>query len=77
VLFNRRVVNPLKQLNQSALDISAGNFHQRGALIEGWDEMRQLGDRPSMSWWNSLNASNLERDKAEDNLLQLNQELEQ
>lgn len=75
VLFNRRVVNPLKHLNQSALDISAGNFHQR-VTVEGWDEMRQLGETFNVMV-ERLNASNLERDKAEDNLLQLNQELEQ
>ncbi|MCC8997665.1 MAG: response regulator [Nitrosomonas sp.] len=74
VLFHRRVVNPLKHLNQSALEISAGNLHQRVA-IEGWDEMRQLADTFNLMV-EQLNASDQERNKAEDNLLQLNQELE-
>lgn len=74
VLFHRRVVNPLKQLNQSALDISAGNLDQRVALI-GWDEMRQLAQTFNVMV-EQLNASDQERNKAEKNLLQLNQELE-
>ncbi|WP_297323777.1 ATP-binding protein [Nitrosomonas sp.] len=74
VLFNRRVVDPLKHLNQSALEISAGNLHQRAA-IEGWDEMRQLADTFN-NMVERLDASNQQRNKAEENLLQLNQELE-
>ena len=57
-LFNRRVVDPLKHLNQSALEISAGNLHQRAA-IEGWDEMRQLAQTFNLMV-ERLNASNLE-----------------
>ena len=58
VLFNRRVVTPLKHLNQSALEISAGNIHQRVA-IEGWDEMRQLGHTFNLMM-ERLHAGNLE-----------------
>lgn len=74
VLFNRRVVIPLKHLNQNALDISAGNFHQRVA-VEGWDEMKQLADTFNVMI-EQLNASDQKRNKAENNLLKLNQELE-
>lgn len=74
ILFNRRVVDPLKHLNRSALEISAGNLHQRVA-IEGWDEMRQLADTFNIMV-ERLNASDQERNKAEENLLYLNQELE-
>ena len=74
ILFNRRVVDPLKHLNRSALEISAGNLHQRVA-IEGWDEMRQLANTFN-TMVERLNASDQERNKAEENLLQLNQELE-
>ncbi|MEK7844905.1 MAG: PAS domain S-box protein, partial [Pseudomonadota bacterium] len=74
ILFNRRVVDPLKHLNRSALEISTGNLHQRVA-IEGWDEMKQLAHTFNMMV-ERLNASNQERSKAEKNLLQLNQELE-
>ncbi len=74
VLFNRRVVDPLKHLNQSALEISEGNLCQRAA-IEGWDEMRQLADTFN-NMVERLDASNQQRNKAEENLLQLNQELE-
>ncbi|WP_292995759.1 ATP-binding protein [Nitrosomonas sp.] len=74
ILFNRRVVDPLKHLNRSALEISAGNLHQRVA-IEGWDEMQQLAHTFN-NMVERLNASNQERNKAEENLLQLNQELE-
>lgn len=74
ILFNRRVVDPLKHLNRSALEISAGNLHQRVG-IEGWDEMRQLANTFN-TMVERLNASDQERNKAEDNLLQLNQELE-
>ena len=58
VLFSRRVVTPLKHLNQSAQEISAGNIHQRVA-IEGWDEMRQLAHTFNLMM-ERLNASNLE-----------------
>jgi two-component system sensor histidine kinase/response regulator len=58
LLFSRRVVTPLKHLNQSALEISAGNIHQRVA-IEGWDEMRQLAHTFNLMM-ERLNASNLE-----------------
>lgn len=74
ILFNRRVVNPLKQLNQSALQISAGNLHQRVA-IAGWDEMSQLAQTFNVMV-ERLNASNLQRNEAEENLRQLNQQLE-
>ena len=74
VLFNRRVVDPLKHLNRSALEISAGNLHQRVA-IEGWDEMRQLANTFNFMV-EQLNASDQERNKAEGNLVQLNLELE-
>jgi PAS domain S-box-containing protein len=72
--FNRRVVNPIKHLNQSASEISAGNLQQRVA-IEGWDEMSQLAHTFN-NMVERLNASDQERNKAEENLLQLNQELE-
>ncbi|UJP00957.1 MAG: ATP-binding protein [Nitrosomonas sp.] len=74
VLFNRRVVDPLKHLNRSAMEISAGNLHQRVA-IEGWDEMRQLANTFNFMV-ERLNASDQERNKAEGNLVQLNLELE-
>ncbi len=74
ILFNRRVVDPLKHLNRSALEISTGNLHQRVA-IEGWDEMRQLADTFNIMV-ERLNSSDQERNKAEENLLQLNQQLE-
>lgn len=74
ILFNRRVVDPLKHLNRSALEISAGNLHQRVA-IEGWDEMRQLANTFNVMV-ERLSASDQERNRAEENLLQLNQELE-
>jgi len=74
VLFNRRVVTPLKQLNQGALEIAAGNLHQR-VTIAGWNEMRQLGHTFNIMV-ERLNASNQERRNAEQNLRQLNQELE-
>ncbi|SOD20755.1 response regulator [Nitrosomonas ureae] len=57
-LFNRRVVDPLKHLNQSALEISAGNLHLRAA-IEGWNEMRQLAQTFNLMV-ERLNASNME-----------------
>ncbi|MER0204583.1 MAG: response regulator [Nitrosomonas sp.] len=74
VLFHRRVVNPLKHLNQTAQEISTGNLHQRVA-IEGWDEMRQLAKTFNLMV-EQLNASDQERNKAEGNLVQLNLELE-
>ena len=77
VLFNRRVVNPLKQLNQSALKIAAvGNcdLSQR-VEIAGWNEMRQLAQTFN-DMVERLDASDRERNKAQENLLQLNQELE-
>ncbi len=74
ILFNRRVVDPLKNLNRSALEISASNLHQR-VTIEGWDEMRQLAHTFN-NMVERLSASNQERNTAEENLLQLNQELE-
>src|SRR5690606_5266135 len=73
-LFNRRVVVPLKQLNSGALEIAAGNLHQR-VTIAGWNEMRQLGHTFNIMV-ERLNASNQERRNAEQNLRQLNQELE-
>ena len=74
VLFHRRVVNPLKHLNQSAMEISSGNLHQLVA-IEGWDEMRQLAHTFN-TMVEKLCASDQNRNKAEQNLVQLNQELE-
>lgn len=74
ILFNRRVVVPLKNLNYSAQDIAAGNLHQR-APVEGWNEMGELA-RTFNNMTIRLNASNQEREKAEINLRQLNQELE-
>ncbi|MCB1984577.1 MAG: response regulator [Burkholderiales bacterium] len=73
-LFNRRVVTPLKQLNRGALEIAAGNLHQR-VSIAGWNEMRQLGHTFNIMV-ERLNASNQERKNAELNLRHLNQELE-
>lgn len=73
-LFNRRVVLPLKQLNRGALEIAAGNLHQR-VTIAGWNEMRQLGHTFNIMV-ERLNASNQERRNAELNLRHLNQELE-
>ncbi|MXS78612.1 response regulator [Nitrosomonas sp. JL21] len=77
ILFNQRVVKPLKQLNQTALKIaSLGNcdLSQRVA-VAGWDEMKQLAQTFN-NMVEQLDASNLKRDEAEQNLLQLNQELE-
>ena len=74
VLFHRRVVNPLKHLNQSAMEISTGKLHQLVA-IEGWDEMRQLAHTFN-AMVEKLCASDQNRNKAEENLVQLNQELE-
>nr|WP_090631636.1 ATP-binding protein [Nitrosomonas marina] len=73
-LFNRRVVTPLKQLNRGAMEIAAGNLHQR-VSIAGWNEMRQLGHTFNIMV-ERLNASNQERRNAEANLRHLNQELE-
>jgi two-component system, sensor histidine kinase and response regulator len=74
VLFNRRVVVPLKNLNRSAQYIAAGNLHQR-APVEGWNEMGELAHTFN-DMTVRLNASNQERENAEKNLIQLNQELE-
>ncbi|PTN13005.1 ATP-binding protein [Nitrosomonas aestuarii] len=74
ILFNRRVVTPLKQLNNGAMEIAAGNLHQR-VFIAGWNEMRQLGHTFNIMV-ERLNASNQERKNAELNLRQLNQDLE-
>ncbi len=77
VLFNSRVVNPLKQLNQTALKIAAiGNcdLNQRVEIV-GWDEMRQLAHTFN-NMVERLDASNQKRNEAEENLVQLNQELE-
>ena len=74
VLFHRRVVNPLKHLNRSAMEISSGNLHQLVA-VEGWDEMRQLA-RTFNTMVEKLCASDQNRNKAEENLMRLNQELE-
>ncbi len=74
ILFNRRVVVPLKNLNYSAQDIAAGNLHQR-ASVEGWNEMGELAHTFN-DMTVRLNASNQERENAEKNLRQLNQELE-
>ncbi|MDT8364084.1 MAG: ATP-binding protein [Nitrosomonas sp.] len=41
LLFNRRVVMPLKILNACAQEVAAGNFRHR-APVEGWDEIGQL-----------------------------------
>ncbi len=74
ILFNRRVVTPIKKLNQSASDVAAGNLNQR-ALVEGWNEMGQLAHTFN-DMTVRLSASNQERRAAEQNLRQLNQELE-
>ncbi|MBA4141765.1 MAG: PAS domain S-box protein [Nitrosospira sp.] len=74
VLFSRRVVTTLKNLSHSAQDIAAGNWQQR-VPVEGWDEIGQLaGTFNTMT--ERLNASNRERDVAENDLRQLNQDLE-
>ncbi len=41
LLFNRRVVMPLKTLNSCAQEIAAGNLHHH-VPSEGWDEIGQL-----------------------------------
>lgn len=43
LLFNRRVVTPLKNLNNAIAARSAGDLRQR-VPIEGWDEMSKLAD---------------------------------
>lgn len=43
LLFNRRVVMPLKKLNQGAQAIALGDLQQR-VPIEGWDETGKLAD---------------------------------
>ncbi|MCC6917488.1 ATP-binding protein [Nitrosomonas sp.] len=47
LLFNRRVVNPLKNLNECAQAVTAGNlqYHIPG---EGWDEIGQLASAFNM-----------------------------
>lgn len=42
-VFNRRVVIPLKNLNDGAQAVAAGNLHQR-VPSEGWDEMGKLAE---------------------------------
>src|SRR5687768_4305254 len=74
LLFSRRVVTTLKNLSHSAHHIAAGNLRQR-VPVAGWDEIGQLaGTFNTMT--ERLNASNRERDIAEDDLRQLNQDLE-
>ena len=68
------MVTTLKNLSHSAQHIAAGNLQQR-VPVEGWDEIGQLaGTFNTMT--EHLNASNRERDVAENDLRQLNQELE-
>ncbi|WP_090828835.1 PAS domain S-box protein [Nitrosovibrio tenuis] len=73
-LLSRRVVTTLKNLSQSARYIAAGNLQQRVPVV-GWDEIGQLASTFN-TMVERLNASNRERDIAENNLRQLNQELE-
>jgi PAS domain S-box-containing protein len=64
----------LKNLSLSARRIAEGNLQQRVPVV-GWDEIGQLaGTFNTMT--EHLNASNQERDIAENDLRQLNQELE-
>ena len=74
ILFNRRVVTTLKNLSHSAQHIAAGNLQQR-VPEEGWDEIGQLASTFN-TMTERLNASNREREGAENNLRHLNQELE-
>lgn len=74
ILFNRRVVSTLKNLSHSAQHIAAGNLQQR-VPEEGWDEIGQLASTFN-TMTERLNASNQEREGAENNLRYLNQELE-
>ena len=74
ILFSRRVVTTLKNLSYSAQHIAAGNLQQR-VPVAGWDEIGQLASTFN-TMTERLNASNREREGAENNLRQLNQELE-
>ncbi|MEP7371422.1 MAG: PAS domain S-box protein, partial [Nitrosospira sp.] len=74
ILFSRRVVTTLKNLSHSAQHIAAGNLRQR-VPVAGWDEIGQLASTFN-TMTERLNASNREREGAENNLRQLNQELE-
>ena len=74
ILFSRRVVTTLKNLSRSAQHIAAGNLQQR-VPVEGWDEIGQLASTFN-TMTERLNASNREREGAENNLRHLNQELE-
>lgn len=74
ILFSRRVVTTLKNLSHSAQHIAAGNLQQRVPVV-GWDEIGQLASTFN-TMTERLNASNREREGAENNLRQLNQELE-
>ncbi|MEO7560550.1 MAG: PAS domain S-box protein, partial [Nitrosospira sp.] len=74
ILFSRRVVTTLKNLSHSAQHIAAGNLQQR-VPVAGWDEIGQLASTFN-TMTERLNASNREREGAENNLRQLNQELE-
>ncbi len=73
-LLSRHVVTTLKNLSQSARHIAAGNLQQRVPVV-GWDEIGQLATTFN-TMTEHLNASNQERDIAENDLRQLNQELE-
>ncbi|MBA2659159.1 MAG: PAS domain S-box protein [Nitrosospira sp.] len=74
ILLGRRVVTTLKNLSHSAQLIAAGNLQQRVPVV-GWDEIGQLASTFN-TMTERLNASNRERDIAENDLRQLNQELE-
>ena len=74
LLFSQRVVTTLKNLSLSARRIAEGNLQQR-VPVEGWDEIGQLA-LTFNTMTERLNASNRERDAAEDDLRQLNQGLE-
>jgi PAS domain-containing protein len=73
-LLSRHVVTTLRNLSNSARRIAAGNLQQRVPVV-GWDEIGQLA-RTFNTMVERLNASNHERDIAEDDLRKLNQELE-
>ncbi len=73
-LLSRHVVTTLKNLSLSAKRIAAGNPQQRVPVV-GWDEIGQLATTFN-TMTEHLNASNQERDVAENDLRQLNQELE-
>ncbi len=74
ILFSRRVVTTLKDLSYSAQHIAAGNLQQR-VPVAGWDEIGQLASTFN-TMTERLNASNSEREGAENDLRQLNQDLE-